>query len=421
MHALLPLPLICFVAVAFAGEPPPPSLEKPVDYVAWLNKECGGRIKENAAELYLKACEALVVDPEASAAAKRPARTWTDAQRRAIQQWVERNEEALRGFRAAAQVRHCFFELSSESGAMFEVQLPYLTSLRQLSIAATARARLRLAEGDTEGALEDVGAVLRATRHLERQPIMITYLVGVASSSLVYDALQEFPVLLDQDSDLTAILATLRKVDRTPASLRSALDGECVFFLDGLQRWSKDTDADGKIEMVRLPEGFAGETDRLDVNPPRELAALAKITAELLEISRKMERARYPEARALEEQGRHRLLKLGELAGVMPAMWRVDKVRRTRDARRHAARVILRMHAYRAEHGEWPKTLRGAMKGELPTLRRDPFSDGDLVYKLKGGQPLLYSVGADGEDDRGRRAEEDSLGERGDLIFWPLP
>ena len=78
------------------------------------------------------------------------------------------------------------------------------------------------------------------------------------------------------------------------------------------------------------------------------------------------------------------------------------------------------MHAWRASNGGWPNTLKEAMSEELPTLRWDPFSDGELVYRIKEGQPLLYSVGANGQDDQGRHHEDDWLGEKGDIVFWPL-
>ncbi len=65
--------------LAFAGDPPLPNLEQPVDYVAWLNKEFGGKIKNNAAERYAKAIGAFVDDETASKLARESARSWTPA------------------------------------------------------------------------------------------------------------------------------------------------------------------------------------------------------------------------------------------------------------------------------------------------------------------------------------------------------
>jgi hypothetical protein len=212
-----------------------------------------------------------------------------------------------------------------------------------------------------------------------------------------------------------------------PPSIRKALEGERVYFYDYLQRYGNDNDRDGRIESVDIMDfeaiaaGKPGR-DRMPLDPPINPATLARQYDKYLTIARRSERARYPEAVRLEqEEGKQCRESSTAMYVLAPSLWRAEQLRRARDAKRHAARIILRLHAWRAEHGAWPKTLPEAMQGELPTLRWDPFSDGELVYRLQAGEPLLYSVGADAEDDDGQVMDNDSLGEKGDIVFWPLP
>ena len=422
-HLSLTLILWCSVP-ALAGDPPLPNLEQPVDYVAWLNKEFGGNIKKNAAEQYAQASGALVDDEIAFKLARELARSWTPAQRRTVTEWVERNETALAEFHAASRVRRCYFEGTSELGTVVEIYYPQLFPLRRLAYAATARAKLRLMEGDVDGALEDLGTILRSSEHYQQQPVLMSYLAGVAASQGAYITLAELPVIVTGEVDYEMLLKELRKLDRRPRSMRVALQGERATQYDIVQRCAVDEDGDGRIEAMRIPHADDGvaevQTFHIPFTRPLEITELVRYFDDYLNSIRDAEELRYPDALSLERKSEATITRMGKAAWSLRSLWRFDKFRRGRDAQRHAARIILRMHAWRASNGGWPNTLKEAMSEELPTLRWDPFSDGELVYRIKEGQPLLYSVGANGQDDQGRHHEDDWLGEKGDIVFWPL-
>ncbi len=89
-------------------------------------------------------------------------------------------------------------------------------------------------------------------------------------------------------------------------------------------------------------------------------------------------------------------------------------------AHRNASRIILNLHAYHAEHGTWPKTLLDALRTEPPAVRIDPFSGADFGYRLRDGEPVVYSVGINGRDDGGRPpASGPAWASTGDRVFWP--
>lgn len=64
--------------------------------------------------------------------------------------------------------------------------------------------------------------------------------------------------------------------------------------------------------------------------------------------------------------------------------------------------VTLALHAFRLEHGHYPKALEELMPSSLPKLPNDPFAaQGAFRYKLRGKGYVLYSIGPDGVDNQG--------------------
>jgi hypothetical protein len=72
-------------------------------------------------------------------------------------------------------------------------------------------------------------------------------------------------------------------------------------------------------------------------------------------------------------------------------------------------------------HGRYPTRLEEISPEWLPDHPRDVW-DQPVAYRLKKGQPVVYSLGADGRDEGGRAVEPASLlqGKPGDLVFGKL-
>ncbi|MHC4148861.1 MAG: hypothetical protein ACYSR5_05180 [Planctomycetota bacterium] len=80
----------------------------------------------------------------------------------------------------------------------------------------------------------------------------------------------------------------------------------------------------------------------------------------------------------------------------------------------------LALMRYKAEVGQLPEHLTELIStGYLRELPMDPYSDGPLIYKQVGDDFMLYSVGADFEDDGGIRSYWGE-GDAGDQVFWPV-
>ncbi len=415
------LMLLCLAPPLLAADPPAPDLKKPVDYAAWLNETYGQPGEgENAAPQYNKIFKTMFAESQAgeNAATQRAGFQWSDSDLLAVQEWTRQNENALAAFAETSKLKWCFFEFGANRGLRLQESVPSSKAVRTIGVCATARARLRLRDGDAAGAIDDVIAVLRAARHLQLQPTLQQYKHGRTLADKAYATLREAPRLARKPLDYEAMLQVLRKEDRAPVSIRLPLETQSAFFLEQLQHDGSDSDGDGRLEMVMMP----GNTP-LPISPPASLADLAAMHEQVLSLVRKMPGVKYPAARDIVREGQSLIARMQPeaLQVLMPSLWEIDKERRAHDARCNAARAVVAIHAHQAASGRWPATLKEAMKNEASSLRDDPFSAGDLVYKLQNDQPLLYSVGANGSDEGGKRQGYDRYGENGDIVFWPPP
>jgi len=392
-----------------------PNPDKPVDYVAWINAQYSKGIKENAAEVYREALDAFVEDKQALELATRWDPPWRDYERRKLQRWLDKNERCLERFAAAAQMRDCYFEFQSETGSAFEVGLPMMKPLRDVSRMLAARARLRLAHGETEAAVEDIVTLVCAGRHLESQPYLIGYLVGVSVRATAYGLLIRFPQVASGEVDYDAVLRSLRRVDRVPRSPKKQLGVERITYLDALQRYCKDDDGDGRLDKLDIPTLESVEFAR-----PETIETLIAECDRFLERWYEVLSSDYSTGKRLAQELRQDLKAQGRapVCVLLAGFWGSMRMYRQLVAERGGARIVLRIHAFKAEHGHWPKGLKET--GTSASIRRDPFSGQEFVYRLKDGEPLLYSVGENGIDDGGKPAEDGKQwSPTGDAILWP--
>jgi hypothetical protein len=73
-----------------------------------------------------------------------------------------------------------------------------------------------------------------------------------------------------------------------------------------------------------------------------------------------------------------------------------------RDAYWRIAQTRLALHAYQRRHGAAPPSLNALVPEYLSAVPQDPFAPKPLVYRVQDSAPLIYSRGADGDDDGGR-------------------
>jgi len=72
------------------------------------------------------------------------------------------------------------------------------------------------------------------------------------------------------------------------------------------------------------------------------------------------------------------------------------------DGTRDGALIGIALELYHREHNAWPKTLQELSPRWLPELPVDRITGKPLGYTIVDDRPLVYSMGADGDDDGGR-------------------
>ncbi len=413
--------LLC-VPLVTAAEPPPPNPDKPVDYVKWLNDKYGQGITENAADVYLEAVSSFVLDEELlELAVKTDPKQWSSKQRDELREYITGNADSLKSYARAARMSKCYFALNSESGSMSEVPLPDWAALRWLAKLSAGRARLRLLQGDVDGAVEDAATLLCVGRHMQAQPYLKQYLAGIAIGALTYDAvLLEIPRLVSDPVDYMRILKTLKNADKPPRRPVRQIECELLFQWDVAQRSLHDADGDGRFESA------TSGGQRFTFETPQELAVIVRESRDHCAGCKALFVADYQESsRRAEELDRNLKAQKGEtpLGTFAPSLTRFSQIQRGAIASRNAYRTIFLLHAYQAEHGSWPQTLKEALPGKRGGVAIDPFSNKPFGYQLKDGKPFLYSVSTNGVDDGGEPCRDDDgkpkWGDTGDYVFWP--
>jgi hypothetical protein len=90
------------------------------------------------------------------------------------------------------------------------------------------------------------------------------------------------------------------------------------------------------------------------------------------------------------------------------ALWRTQLGFFHRDNYQTACQItVISIYRHRARHGEWPASLAGIDPEVLMLPAIDYFSGKPLRYMLVDGEPRLWALGADRDDDGGRPVSRD--------------
>ena len=425
LTTLLALPLTVSTAASFLktplapdDEPPAPRLNKRIDYLAWVNREYGGGIRNNAAAKYRSAFAAFV-DPGERVGEELGLYRSDDNGPATLSAWIRANKRCLRLFEEATQIEECYFpRQKKESETLVEVLLPHSTHFGNMGIVLRARAEQRFDAGDSAGGVDDICVMLRAARHLHAQPSMIEFWAAATMSMRAYLAVRDFVVSVRDPRDCQTIIDRLRPVDRAPVAPAKRLVIEKAGLFEFLQRNEEHPDNGQPFATQRELDIAVAEVQLIYARYERLfLEPYLKARQQNEEIQHEFEQIKDNIDPSREgEMGRTMVRLLASISA--SSHWRAAVAFRRLVADRNATYLILAIHAYKGKHGSWPTRLAEATTGELAQFRNDPFSNSDLVYRLDHDEPVLYSVGYNGKDDGGQRAEK-SWAETGDRVYWP--
>ena len=231
------------------------------------------------------------------------------------------------------------------------------------------------------------------------------------------------------------------------------LDGEYLGFHDLVQRLYTDDEAGGgrltarglelldRLDPQRNYVGPLAPAEGLIIAGRREMTRefmkwLALVEAEFARPLWRPDAGSFAREIRRLESSRVFTNRYPPIARILPALARLGRQPKLATQERDALSAAIALELFRRRTGFWPEALEELVPELLPAVPHDCFDGGRLRYRLTGGRPVLYSVGADRDDDEGRPARDaggrydpvraslvDDEGEPvtdGDWILWPI-
>jgi hypothetical protein len=394
-------------------------------------------------------------------------RPWSAKEYPQLAAWLKANEKPL-ALAIEASKRPDFFnpvasrQPNGERGLMIGSMLPATQRSRAFARALVIRAMLRLQEGKSDEAWQDLLAVHRLGRLIARGPSGIEALAGSAIDGAAYGHASQPDVVYLVYAKLSSeqTKQRLKDLESLPPLPNMAdkveLHGR-LEFLDSMQSVIRDA-AKGFLKMngAAKEQELAPEQrqafEMIEWTPTmrsanqwydRMVAAMRladraqrKIAFDALdkdfEAMKKegVHPASVEELKNLVEGDKPPYRKLGDavtksIGNICIRMLAPD-VRKLRESQDRAEQFERNLHlafalaAYCAERGEYPAKLQELTPKYVPSVPDDLFSGKPLVYRLTDHGYLLYSIGPNGQDDGGRSPYDTPRGD--DLaIRMPLP
>jgi type II secretory pathway pseudopilin PulG len=418
-----------------------------VNYVAKLNELAkAGRPEElNAAPYYKRAFKLSVKQPEQLKKINR--KTWpTDLstkQLKILQTWVQQNAQALKHLKKGTQKPHHWPKYHGNS--MAGIVLPQFRQAKTLAVGLCSRAKLEAVKGDYKDAFSDLLACYRFGTHFTGTKTLIEQLVGIAIRALAVDA--GFQILDNQKSAANVLEDLQEQLQMISSQQECIIDftAEKLSVYDIIQRvFSDDGKGGGRIprpstgekedwpEALKqlLPHLSEEQIERLHELDRRETSDLAnKLYQYFGEVAQSTPWQLHSQGKdvqkAVEEMTKENPL----LHTFMAAAGRLVELSCRSGIETQALISTIAILRYKAHKGQYPQNLEKLIEaGYLKKLPMDPYSGKPLVYTrtkvnfllYSKDNFLLYSFGADFDDDGGVPSKWGEGKKGGDQVFWPV-
>ncbi len=335
------------------------------------------------------------------------------------------------------------------AGGVMGVLLPHSQALRTAGRLLMADARCALEQGGTQRAIENIDLTFGLAWQASEPACLVSALVGYAIADLGFEQLNELLRNHQQelsDDDLERLKQIVARQDFRQFI---QLDGERVMLPDVLQAcYTDDGNGDGRITkqglemMTGLVPSLSGESSRpgFDVlwallfSSRKEIEDAFDRWFDFAEpvLDRAWYEASFSGEALIDEIAEPGTAERWLLDTLIPAVDAVRSSLQTRLARQEAAATALALIQFRRQRGVWPNALNELVPRYLERVPVDRLNGQPIHYRLDP-EPVVYSVGPDGDDDGGsplvdahgqpRDWSSPALAEglQGDWILWPLP
>lgn len=394
-------------------------------------------------------------------------RPWSQNEFPRIAEWLAENEKPIEMVVAATKRPRYFFPYFREqrTSRLCDTILPLTQRAQAISQSLCSRVMLRLKEGKTEQAWQDLLACHRLGRLMGQGPSLVEALVGCS----IEGTTRSGDVALANCESLSAIqpkrfAEDLQRSPSVPKTVDKLATGERFSFLDsvsacargGLRAFDKLSDSccvlDEPLverptrstllnnvsivlvdwnEPMRMANVWYDRYEAACAKPSRadRKAAIEKIETEFTALAAKgMDPRSFLTSLLSLSPRRDAGREIGRVlvAYSFPSITHCLKAEDRAVGGSHVTRTAFALAGYRAEHRVYPDTIAQLCPQYVAAVPVDPLSPSSspLHYHRVGAGYVLYSVGPNGKDDGGKNRAESgdvSLPEEADDIVIQMP
>jgi hypothetical protein len=389
--------------------------------------------------------EATERDGDSELPADLPLTPWNAKDMPEIADWLEQNKKPIAQMIDATHRAEYFnplvpFRTDDWCPGLLNALLPSVQKCREIAAALVCRAMLKIAEGKTDEAWQDLLACHRLARQLTRGATLVERLVGYALEGVASKGDVEFI----QHSKLTskrlsACSEDLRRLPPIPA-LADCIDlGERFMLLDMIMmtsHYGPDVMADLAKSPTKPPAGnrFTSGLFTRSINWDQALLTANRWIDRYVEAARIHDRSVRSQEISKINQDIGKLKarvggagwfqqafasadSRGELTGeimvglMLPSYWKIQSSADRIEQVQANLQLAFALAAYHSDSGSYPAKLDALAPKYLEKIPNDLFSGKPLIYRLEGDGYLLYSVGANGIDDGGASYDDQPPGD----------
>ncbi len=378
-----------------------------------------------------------------------------EAQLKILKDWLNDNEKALGYYKAGSQKPYCWQQAPEHVTKTWIGIEFYLATMRTYILASCWQAKLNASENKFNGSFAEILASFRTGVQLTASRRSSGQFIGMGMQQITCD--DAFLILSKTKVDSNNLAEFQRQLENIFSKNPTKMDftAEKYFMYDVIQHvFSDDGKGDGhliprEVESLKifqsitnpqhrrdffevLDDLFSGRSGQNREGQP-DLFRIALFGPYRKEHIETLDKA-YQYQEALQNQTPWQLHSKGidikkQVDNMVKDLvlfkdWIISKYaierRHQIKASEDALLIVIASLRFKAEKGKYPDSLQELVDtGYLKELPIDPYNDGPLTYKKTEDGFLLYSFGADFDDDEGTYISY--WGQKGgDQVFWPL-
>jgi hypothetical protein len=311
---------------------------------------------------------------------------------------VEKNRKAL-DLAVQASARPCFRYRDWNDS----LGTPRLVSMIRVTKLLAADAMLRSDRGDLRGALDTCRAALRLTWRIMDEPSLITALVANADAKLMLCAFQR--VIRGAEIDNGSLDEWMKEMNS--GAWRSRLNRGLAFERAVGLEWGLRT-IGGKPALLSavldtLADGKGTDESFNWLVRPVLKSQIIWVHKRYGELEKIAGEPYYRQNEFLNKRQLERVPWYYRPSGVLFPQFQSYFVKQASlEAMMLTTRAGLACKIYKNKTGRYPENLEALVPDVLPEVPLDPFTGKPLVFRIKDGERLIYSLGSNQKDDGGR-------------------